>query len=120
MTDFSGHTEIDAAEIRHDRPIADISDLDILCPQDLIRKPRGSQGEAIEVHQYDLKTGRYMASYPSTMKAAAAVGITNNNISRATRRAQKTAGGYAWRTYKRDSIDVGEWIAYKEAQNESV
>jgi group I intron endonuclease len=58
-----------------------------------------------EVHQYDLK-GNYMASYPSLTEAAAKTNTDLSHLSSALHGKINVAGGFVWRFYKTDKIDV--------------
>lgn len=61
------------------------------------------------VHQYDLK-GNYIASYPSAMDAAAAIGRNiNGDIGKCANGGAASAGGYLWRRKKVKYIDMSNY-----------
>lgn len=60
----------------------------------------------IEVHQYDMK-GYYLASYSSQMQAAKSVGLkSGTHLLFCLREPWRKCGGYYWRTYKCDKIEI--------------
>lgn len=58
-----------------------------------------------KIYQYS-KEGLFIAEYNSGIEAQRLTGIHRNNISSSNTGRIKTAGGYYWRSYKEDIIDV--------------
>lgn len=66
-----------------------------------------------EVHQYDL-SGNYVASYPSAIEAASAIGKSiSSDISCCINGRTLSAGGYFWRPYKIEFIDISNYKVLK-------
>lgn len=57
------------------------------------------------VYQYDLK-GNYLNEFPSVTKASQSLHIPISNISSAAKQKCNIAGGFVWRYYKVDKLDV--------------
>ena len=57
------------------------------------------------IYQYDLK-GNYIREYASLGEASNALNISISNLSCATNGKCNIAGGYVWRFYKVDKLDV--------------
>ena len=57
------------------------------------------------VYQYDLR-GNYITSYPSLTKASVSTNTDLSHLSSALHGKSNVAGGYVWRFYKADKINV--------------
>lgn len=71
------------------------------------------------VHQYSLG-GKYIASYPSDIKAEASTGITKQNISKVTLGLRIHAGYFQWSRELKDSIPAAKTKYIKEYLYECV
>ncbi len=66
-----------------------------------------------EVHQYDIN-GKYIASYPSAIDAANALGINiSSDISNCIKGNIASAGGFFWRSEKLEYIDISNYKIVK-------
>lgn len=66
-----------------------------------------------EVHQYDLN-GKYITSYSSAMEASSHIGKDiSSDISSCIKGRTVSAGGYFWRPYKVESIDISNYRVLK-------
>ncbi|MFR9543411.1 MAG: GIY-YIG nuclease family protein [Rikenellaceae bacterium] len=61
---------------------------------------------SVEVHKYD-KEGRYIASYDTQVDGAASIGKKSaTHLSVCLTEHWRKAGGYYWRTFKKEKIDI--------------
>lgn len=73
-----------------------------------------------EVHQYDLE-GKYMHSFPSAEEAANALGKSiGGDIGACVTGKKLSAGGFFWRDYKVESIDVSKYKVIKTSSGSRV
>lgn len=57
------------------------------------------------VYQYDLK-GNYIGEFNSLKEASKVTGVDTSHLSNVLNDKQKVAGGYVWRFYKVDKLDI--------------
>lgn len=57
---------------------------------------KANKKKSTGVYQFDYKTGKYIAEYPSLREAERITGVKNNNICLACRGDKPQAGGFIW------------------------